>query len=194
MTSKREEIHELRRRARGTGFTLVELMVTVSILAILLAVGVPQLRNFMLKQQVAADVETLSMAIQLAKTEAIKRSGRVSLCPLASAITTPPACAAESTKDWSAGWMVYLDQGSPTAGYDADRDTIVRVQQGSRSGSVIYIKSISKLTFEGNGLLASNQGSFDIQPPGDSVSPLCKQVSLTRQGRVQTQVCDKPTT
>ena len=56
---------------------MVELMVTVSVLLILLAVGVPQMRGFLQKRQVAADYDTLVAAVQLAKTEALKRSGRV---------------------------------------------------------------------------------------------------------------------
>lgn len=60
-----------------SGFTLVELMVTIAILAILAAVAVPQFNSFIDRQRLLGGVESVIDQIQLARTEAVKRSGDV---------------------------------------------------------------------------------------------------------------------
>ena len=61
-----------RQRSSAQGFTLVELLVTVTILAILLAVGVPNLTQMLQDKAAASTAEALASDIRLARTEAIK--------------------------------------------------------------------------------------------------------------------------
>ena len=170
------------------GFTLVELMVTVAIVAILMAVGAPQLRGFLQKQQVNADADSLSAAVHLARSEALKRSGRVSVCPLANANTNPPACVATATTSWSQGWMVYIDYG--VAGYQSNTDTILKVEQSIKSNSVTSSRADTDINFEANGLSSLNSAATLTIRSGDvgSTAP-CKQLAISGQGRVTTSGC-----
>jgi len=84
-----------------SGFTLVELMVTLSVLAILAAVALPSFQDTIRLNRVSTENNELIAALNLARTEAIKTRSFAELC--ASADGT--ACGV----DWSQGWMVWSD-------------------------------------------------------------------------------------
>ena len=63
------------------GFTLVELMVALALAAVLMAAGVHGLGAWLTEQQLRDRAEALRHALQLARTEAIKRGARVDVCP-----------------------------------------------------------------------------------------------------------------
>ena len=89
---------------RGGGFTLVELLVALSLLAILLALAAPTFARFLDEQRLLGEARRLSEAILLARSEAIKRNGVVILC----ANGPPDGCGA--SRDWHAGWMAFEDR------------------------------------------------------------------------------------
>lgn len=171
----------------GKGFTLVELMVTISILAILLAIGAPNLRDFILKQQVSADANTLASAFRLARSEAMKRSGVVTICPSLDPSAAVPACVANATTDWSNGWLIFLDYptGGNTGAYEPTSDTLVRVEQGIRSGQIRSITSVRSVSFLANGISSRAATSYTISSSADA-TPLFQQcLVISRQGRAR---------
>lgn len=87
------------------GFTLVELMVTVAVVAIALAAGVPSMAEFIKNSRLTVQTNDLLASLHLARTEAIKRNARVTLCK--SADTT--ACNTTAGTGWEIGWMVFVD-------------------------------------------------------------------------------------
>lgn len=161
----------------------MELMVTVAVVAILVALGAPQLAAFVNKQQVRADMNNLISAIHLARSEAMKRSGVVSVCPLASATATPPACASNPGKSaWSNGWMVFID--NQPIGVFGSNDTPLKVEQGSRTGQITVVgtANASSISFQPIGISTSNMGSFKIG------SGNCA-LTLSKQGRATASNC-----
>lgn len=102
------------------GFTLVEMLVTVAIAAILAAVAVPMLSGFVARSQMNAVVNDFTGAMQYARMEAVSRNRCVSVCRRAEASQT---CAA-SDGSWRAGWLVFenpncsgsVDATDPPAG------------------------------------------------------------------------------
>lgn len=78
------------------GFSLIELMITLSIAGVLLAVGVPNFKAFIQNQKLVATASEFYGAINMTRAEAIKRGDKVDM------IATDGA-------DWSKGWTIYVD-------------------------------------------------------------------------------------
>lgn len=81
------------RRAQS-GFTLVELMITVVVMAVVLGVAVPSFAGMMAQNRLVATTNEVVGAVQLARVEAVRRNARVGLCPTVNG-------AACSGADWS---------------------------------------------------------------------------------------------
>lgn len=123
------------------GFTMVELMTTVAILAVITAIAVPSLRGFIQRSNAAAAANTMLTSFALARSEAVRGNTRVSVC----GSKTGEDC----DGDWTGGWIVFLD-GSQPAQFDAGRDTIVQVFPPLAKDAVVT-QSVSMLSFVGSG-------------------------------------------
>ena len=62
------------------GFTLIELMVTLAVAIVILAVGIPVFSTMIANNRAAADSNALVTALQFARSEAVKRSAQVRVC------------------------------------------------------------------------------------------------------------------
>jgi len=93
------------RRAGSGGFTLVELLITLAVTGILLAVAVPSLRTFVQNSRIDNTADTFIAAIQHARSEAITRGSAVILCRTADPATN--SCGGSASKDWTPGWLMY---------------------------------------------------------------------------------------
>jgi type IV fimbrial biogenesis protein FimT len=85
----------------ASGFSLVELMVVVSIAAILLSIVVPSMGGFFTESRLASSAGALVTATNVARSEAIKRGP-------GKRVTVKP----NDGSDWAAGWTVFVDTSS----------------------------------------------------------------------------------
>jgi type IV fimbrial biogenesis protein FimT len=85
------------------GFTLIELMVTVGVAVILIAVGVPAFNNFVMNDRDITQINSLVASFNYARSEAIKQhlSSGVQVCPSSDGATC------NLTTKWSCGWIVW---------------------------------------------------------------------------------------
>lgn len=100
------------------GFTLMEMLVTLSVAAILAAVAVPSFSTWMIGARVDSQAGSLLAAMRMARSEAASRGAWVVLCPT----TDHGANCSSSGANWSSGWMVFVDadrSGSRQAGSEA---------------------------------------------------------------------------
>lgn len=93
--------------ASQKGFTLVELLITISVAAILAALAAPSFKGFVAKQGVSSASNEIFSALNLARMEAVKRNRHVLVCPSNSAGT---GCLTGNI--WTQGWLVCVDADS----------------------------------------------------------------------------------
>lgn len=144
------------RRTRQRGFSMIELMVTVAVAAILLAVAVPNLRSFMRRNTIASETNDLIGDLQFARSSAVNRRSLVAVCAKS---TSAISCAGTNT--YENGWIIYIPTSAGAVyagsgvvdGTGADT-TVLRV--GSAPVS-IAIRSLvtTPVTFNQRGELSS---------------------------------------
>lgn len=121
------------------GFTLVELLITIVVLTILLAVGVPAFQSFIKNNRVTAQANDLVSTIQLARSEALKRGTNTVVC----ASNDQATCTGKDT--WADGWIVFSDfdpsdGANPVVGTGKcvdKEDCIMATRTGLAAGSTL---------------------------------------------------------
>ncbi|MBK5969787.1 MULTISPECIES: GspH/FimT family pseudopilin [Thiorhodovibrio] len=137
---------------RGT--TLLELLVTISIAAILMSVAVPSFQSMMRTNRIASVTNEMVRALMLARSEAVSRGLNVSLCNTANPNADSPSCAGGT---WATGWIVFIDQ-SPSDGIIANpNQDVLRVGSFNIDGAEITSSDYpSYLTYVPTGRLNGN--------------------------------------
>lgn len=150
--------------SKQLGFTLIELMVTVSILAILLGIGVPSFRATIQGNRVASVSSDLVAALHFARSEAVRRGENVTLCSSNDQATC--------SGDWVDGWVVRSAAAT------------IRVWPTAREGVVIAVPG--EVVFNPLGGVTAAR-CFQV-----SLDAILRSVSVGAMGRVTTAVAACP--
>lgn len=156
-----------------SGITLLEVIITVTILAIIAAIGVPNFRSFIENNQVRASTNDLSAALYLARSEAIKTRSTVSVCAKAAAQNS---CDQSNNADWNNGWLVVRN------------NNVIRAWDNrSASLNIINANGHVRLAFSSNGRVA-NASNFTVDSTGGKATT--REISISQTGRVRVEVKD----
>ena len=136
------------------GFTLYELMVTLAIVGVVLAFGVPNMRQFNQNAKMTSTANDLHAAFHLARSESSRAKTNISICPSDDGAT----CGADAT--WDEGYIVFVDlDGNIAVGAD---DTILRAQPAIASGVTLKIANDARyFSFAATGLGRSGVNGWD---------------------------------
>lgn len=89
---------------KDAGFTLIEAMTVLAIVAVTLAVGLPAFGQSLQRQRVGTAMHLISADLAMARSTAIMRRAQVVVCPR----TAGDRC--RDDRDWSQGWIVFIDE------------------------------------------------------------------------------------
>ena len=90
------------------GFTLYELLITVAVMAVILAFGVPNLAEFRQNSRMTAQANDLHAAFHLARSEAARSKSNITIC----ASADPFGAASTCDGTWDQGFIVFLDDNA----------------------------------------------------------------------------------
>ncbi|MDE2565153.1 MAG: GspH/FimT family pseudopilin [Burkholderiales bacterium] len=131
-------------RAALAGLTLIELMVTIAVAAILMATAVPSFQAMIQRNRVVTEANSLVSDLQYARSEALKQGLPVSLCVSADGST----CLGANT--WHSGWIVFVDTAA--SGTIAAGVTPLRKRAGFVGGDTFVADSgATSLTYSRDG-------------------------------------------
>jgi type IV fimbrial biogenesis protein FimT len=147
---------------RQSGFNLIELMVVITIAAIMLGIGVPSFRQFTATQRVKSAAFDFAAALLLARSEAVKRNASVTL--------------SQATGGWANGWTV-------TAGADT-----VGNQQATSSVTITpNPDTTTSIAYQSNGRVATTM-RFEFTAP-NTTAVRCVTISASGVPNTSTTSC-----
>lgn len=150
----------------SAGFTLIELMVTVAILAVLASLAAPSFREILAAQRVRSAAYGIVSDLTLARSEAVKRGSDVTLIPVVA-------------NQWASGWIVSVVSSSE-----------VLSAQRSVGNGVVFNTSPTSVTFDRNGRINSAT-IVRFQLSDASARKRC--ISLDPSGRPKSVTTECPT-
>ncbi len=167
---------------RAKGFTLVELMTVIGIVAIMAAIAFPNFTSTMRSNRVATSSNELLATLALARSEAV-RSGGGGVC----ASDNGTGCSGD---DWNAGWIVWTD-GNGNRVKDGD-EPVIRYVEGNPK--LLVTSSTGTMTFDVRGRIREGEQTIDItpddaKPDDEDIFKRCVYISPTGQTRVAKESC-----
>jgi type IV fimbrial biogenesis protein FimT len=151
--------HSLARR----GFTLVELLVTVGVLGIILALALPNMADFLQKTQIERYAGELRGALNYAKQQALRTGMRTTVCRRDPGFNR---CTSNAALRWDAGWLVFHDAA---AAFTAPPTTDANNQFDAAAGETLL-----KVT--------DGVSEFQVQSVGPSAASIQPYMAFTGQG------------
>lgn len=152
--------------AKLKGFTLVELMVTITIAAILIAIAMPSLTSLYEASRSDSEIRKAQQALVFARNHAISYGLDITVCPLGSNSNT---CG----KNWIKGITVLYDNAGTN-------ESLKVINEFNSQDTISFTPS--SVVFSPDGL-ASTSGTMTYCP-GGATSSNCKSLVLNTSGRV----------
>lgn len=157
-----------------SGFTLIELLISVALLGVILAIAVPAISDFAIKQRVSSKASEMMLSLAFARSEASKRNRDIRVIPRTG-----------TASGWSDGWCV----GPATIGSSCNHADVIRVFSGAPGVTVTSanIANPPRLVFKRDGTREGNVGatvkvsSASLNATGNSA----RCISLSPLGRAE---------
>jgi type IV fimbrial biogenesis protein FimT len=159
---------------RENGFTLVELMITLVIAAILLTVAVPSFNTTIKDNRLITDANRLVSSLALARSEAVKHGRTATVCVSSDQAT----CTGET--DWTLGWMVWVDVDGDTNLDAGEERGFIDAFPGN---SVTFAGGAAQIQFTAQGAATAN---VTLDLCDDRAGETGRRINISNTGRANT--------
>jgi type IV fimbrial biogenesis protein FimT len=109
---------------QGAGFTVTELVMVMTIIGVITAIGVPSFKYVTASNRISSEINGLLGDMQFARSQAIKQGLTVTICSSSNSTSPSPLCNAGNT--WNTGWIVFLDSNNDQQVDNGEQ--VIRVQ------------------------------------------------------------------
>lgn len=151
------------------GFTMVELMITVAIAAIVTSIAVPSFSGIMRSNRLTTTINQLVTSFNLARSEAVKRN--------------QPIIVEKKGSNWHEGWNVFIDDSATNDGtFVADDDTLIRTFDALPAAYTLT-GFANSVTFSASGI-SDDSGNFKLCGKSTPEAYTTKVVVINAVGRV----------
>lgn len=176
----------VRNNLKYRGLTLIELMITLVILAVTATMATPAMQRLLQGNRLRTETTRLLDAVNLARSEAVMRNTPVSLCPSVMASSGIPAC----TSSYAQGWMVFANRDRDSV-FDADSDEVIRAFGAIPAGYSLTNMAGTRpagdlITYLPDGSSRLNRSLLFCPPASRMVEP--RAVVINRVGRARISV------
>ena len=155
------------------GFTLIELMVSIAVVAILSAIALPSMNTFLVNMRVDNEISQIHRLVLTARNSAINMEQNVILCPLIGNVCT--------AGQWDNELSVFIDINN-NGSFEAGVDTLLKVKSEISDGDQLIYAGRSNLTFSPTGRITANaNASFNYCPK--DYDDMSRSVSISLSGR-----------
>lgn len=178
---------------RSQGFTLIELMITVTVLVLLTTTALPAMFDLFQRNRISAQTNELLAAINLTRSEAVRRGEAVAICrrvPRVGSATciqfgTGCQCSTDANEGWEQGWLVFVDDGATQNFFEAGEE-LIAVQDEFSGGTTVNGNGFvnRRLRYDPRGGITSGAGTLKICPPGTETTADSDRIQMSRRIRV----------
>ncbi|MCY1281158.1 Chthon cassette protein D [compost metagenome] len=170
----------LARSRPSSGFTLIELMVVIALIAITTSVAIPSFQRFLERARADAAAAEVAGLFSLARSEAIRRNVPVTICRATTATST--VCAQDAQADWGGRWIVFQDTDNDQV--RAAGEEIIRMRDAGNGGlSVLLAAPAQAIQVSARGFLSADGAlALRVAPSGSDERTL--NICVSRAGRV----------
>ena len=185
--------HEYGQPGRKGGFGLIELIIVISIIAILTAMATPSFSALIRESRVKTQANDFLSASNYARNEAITRSRGVTLCAADTRDGALPA-ACGTSGDWGKGWMVFVDDtvGNGSTPVAIDNADVLRTWEGNPKNTFVPDSAISFVRYNPRGLTnnITNDVSFTLKPTNNCSARQQRTIVISPLGRSSSAIVE----
>ena len=162
------------RSGPAAGFTLIELMVTMAVVGILAVVAVPAMTAMINGNRLAGTSGEMAASLQLARSEAMRRNSRVTICASADGATCT------NSSDWSS-WIVMGRDNAADGGAGADEVIVAR----NAEGTVQVSGPPGGIVFRPSGLINA-EATVSLCAPTEALDENQRDITVMISGNITT--------
>jgi type IV fimbrial biogenesis protein FimT len=162
---------------RQHGFTALELIVTMTIIAVLLTAGVPAFKNYAWNLRMKTAMDLLQSDLKLARGNAISHNIRTVICPA----TDSNDCSGQSA--WQDGWIVFTDLNGDR--HRQEGEPLLKQSGAVELMTISSSSSRNNLRFFPNGTAPASNASIAFCDGRGATE--AGTISLSNSGRIRMQ-------